>query len=262
MINTYNCSPEEFWKNSRIPIRVLETEADIYEDIAEIMVETIVNNPRAVFICPVGPINQYPLFVNKVNERKINLKNVWFFNMDEYLDEHDEIISIDNPLSFHKTMNDLVYSKVDFPPNQRLFPIPDKERAFDQLLADLGDADCCLTGVGINGHLAFNEPPSEADSNSRCLDLARETIVNNGARKYGGALDIFPKRCVTVGMKQILNSKVLKIYLYNEWQWGIMRKIALEPASESAPASFLQIHPNSEMVITKHLLNFMIGETK
>jgi hypothetical protein len=56
-------------------------------------------------------------------------------------------------------------------------------------------------------------------------------------------------------MKQILATKMIKIYLYCDWQWGIMRKIALEEATRFVPASFLQLHPNSEMVITKELLN-------
>ena len=135
----------------------------------------------------------------------------------------------------------------------------------DALFETLGQVDLCLTGVGINGHIAFNEPPKVTDPISdreykncgtRCADIAAETIVNNGANKLHGALDIFPKRCITLGMKQLLKAKTLKVYLYCNWQWGIMRKMALEAESRFMPVSFLQTHPNAEMVITESLYEF------
>ncbi len=272
MNNTYYCSPEEFLKNSRIPVRVMD-EADMYEEIAEIMVDTIVKNEgkQTFIICPVGPVAQYPLFVKKVNERNISLKNVWMINMDEYLTDDDQAISPDSPLSFVGYMERNVFSQIKpelrMPDEQHLFPMPGKEKEFDALIERLGPADCCLTGVGINGHIAFNEPPEASDPitdaeyesiGTRCLDLSKDTIVNNGSRKIFGALDVMPKRCITMGMRQLLAAKKFKVYLYCDWQWGIMRKIALEPATRLAPASFLQHHPDSEMVITRQLLETML----
>ena len=153
------------------------------------------------------------------------------------------------------------------PKSQRLFPEPTQEKEIDELIERLGKVDLCLTGVGINGHVAFNEPAKATDEitdeeyincGTRCADIAMETIVNNGANKIRGALDIFPRRCITLGMKQLFKAKVFKVYLYCNWQWGIMRKIALEDASRFMPASFLQMHPNAEMVISENLYQFKL----
>lgn len=54
-------------------------------------------------------------------------------------------------------------------------------------------------------------------------------------------------------MKQLLKAKVFKIYLYCDWQWGIMRKVALGKVTKTTPDSYLQQHPNAEMVISKDL---------
>ena len=273
MQNTYYCSSEEFVKNSKIPVRVMQTEPAMMEEIAEIMATTIEENnvkgEKSVIICPVGPIGQYPIFAKKVNERNISLKNCWFINMDEYLVGDDETIPYENPLSFKATMDRVLYSQVKeellMPTSQRLFPEPKKEAEIDALFEKLGKVDLCLTGVGINGHIAFNEPPKADEAitdeeyrniGTRCADIATETIVNNGANKLRGALDIFPKRCITLGMKQLLKAKTLKVYLYCNWQWGIMRKMALETESRFMPVSFLQSHPNAEMVITEALYEF------
>jgi len=275
MIDTYYCKPEEFLANVKIPTRIMSSEPAMMEEIAELMAKTIEENnakgEKTVIICPVGPIAQYPILVEKINSRNISLKNSWFINMDEYLVGNDEVIAADNPLSFHGIMDRLLYSKIRedlvMPKEQRLFPEPGKEAEIDQLFEDLGKVDICLTGVGINGHIAFNEPPEAGDPTTdeeyknigtRCLNIARETIVNNGANKIRGALDIFPKRCITLGIKQIMKAKVLKVYLYCNWQWGIMRKMTLENESRTMPASFMQSHPNAEVVITEDLYNFML----
>lgn len=275
MINTYYCKPEEFLANVKIPTRIMASESAMMEEIAELMAKTIEENnakgEKTVIICPVGPIAQYPILVEKINSRNISLKNSWFINMDEYLVGNDEAISADNPLSFHGIMDRLLYSQIRedlvMPKEQRLFPEPGKEAEIDQLFEDLGKVDICLTGVGINGHIAFNEPAEPNDDitdeeykniGTRCLNIARETIVNNGANKIRGALDIFPKRCITLGIKQIMKAKVLKVYLYCNWQWGIMRKMTLENESRFMPASFMQSHDNAEVVITEDLYNFML----
>lgn len=270
MNNTYTCSPQEFKDNSKIPFRIMESEGAMYDEMARLMADTIINNGDdiTVVICPVGPIMQYPKFVEIVNSERISLKNCWFINMDEYLVDDDKTIDYNNPLSFHATMDRMLYSKIDpelvMPESQRLFPEPGKEKEIDELIEKLGKVDICLTGVGVNGHIAFNEPDGSLsneeykNTGTRCLDIAVETIVNNGVHKIRGALDIFPRRCITLGLKQLLKAKVLKVYLYCDWQWGIARKIALEDESSAMPVSFLQSHPNSEMVVTTELHEFML----
>ena len=274
-MNIYRIAKEEWAKNSKIPFRVAEKEADMHVEMARLMADVLKKNnaegKKTLIILPVGPIMQYEPFSKVINEEKISLKNAWFINMDEYLTDEDEWIDYESDLSFRGVMDRLLYSKIDkdliMPENQRLFPKPGEEAEIDALIDSFGGADICLTGVGINGHIAFNEPPEKEETvkdeefkeiGTRCLNIARETIVNNGGRKVAGALDIFPKRCITLGMKQLLSAKVLKVYLYCDWQWGIARKISLGNETKEAPASFLQSHKNSEMVITKDLYEYVL----
>ena len=69
----------------------MEDNAAVFKSMADEMVEEIKRKnalgENTVFICPVGPVGQYPYFVDMVNEQNISLKNVWFINMDEYLKE-------------------------------------------------------------------------------------------------------------------------------------------------------------------------------
>lgn len=271
--NAYTCSSAEFLANSRIPVRVMADEAAMMEDIAQTMFEAILARPnqgRTVLICPVGPVAQYPLLAEKINRAGCRLDHVWFINMDEYLGGDGQYLQ--SPLlSFHHAMRvfffDRLLPSLRPPAEHCVFPDPNDPGAVDELLRRLGGADLSCTGVGINGHIAFNEPPEENDPitdeafarlPTRILPISEATRINNGGRKINGALDMFPRRCITLGMAQLLQCRRLKIYLYCDWQWGVMRKLALQPPGRQCPASFLQLHPNAEMVVSKALADLTL----
>ena len=89
----YQYNKEQLLKNPRLPLICMPDNATVFQAMAKEMFQAIEENNQAgkktVFICPVGPVGQYPYFVERVNSEKISLKNVWFINMDEYLDEND-----------------------------------------------------------------------------------------------------------------------------------------------------------------------------
>lgn len=271
--NTYACTPEQFLRGARLPTRVAPNEAAMMEEIARLMYEAILAKPnqgRTVIICPVGPVSQYPILADKINAGNTDLSHVWFINMDEYITDDDRYTE-HTALSFHRAMQTQFFGRIRpelLPPaEQCLFPDPADPCAIDRLLASLGNADLTLTGVGINGHLAFNEAAAPDDNltdeefarlPSRVLPISEATRINNGGRKLHGALDLFPKRCVTLGMQPLMACKRVKIYLYCDWQWGVMRKLALEGTSRFCPASFLQNHPDAELVVSRALYDFML----
>ena len=105
----YSYTKEELVGNGpKLPVIVMEDNAEVFHSMAVEMVDEIrkhnENGEKTVFICPVGPVGQYPYFVDMVNEQNISLKNVWFINMDEYLDDEKQWISKDHPLSFRGFM--------------------------------------------------------------------------------------------------------------------------------------------------------------
>ena len=112
----YQISAEELGKNSKIPILKLSDSGEVFYELALEMKETIEKNNQAgrhtVFICPVGPVGQYPIFVRLVNRDRVSLKNCWFINMDEYLNDDETYISEDSPLSFRGFMKRSVYEKI------------------------------------------------------------------------------------------------------------------------------------------------------
>ena len=87
----YRLPPERLGEGAKLPVLKLGDSGEVFYEFAVQMVSEIQKNNAAgrhtVFICPVGPVGQYPIFVRLVNRDRISLKNCWFLNMDEYLTE-------------------------------------------------------------------------------------------------------------------------------------------------------------------------------
>lgn len=255
-----------------INLKVLKTEWDVYFDMALTMLKTIMENnekgKNTVMIVPVGPTDQYPILAKLVNQLKVSLKNVYFFNMDEYMMSPTEVIDENNPMSFKKRMKDEFYSLVDeelvMPEEQRFFPHPVNAKEFDEKIEELGGVDLCLGGLGINGHIAFNEAAEDDDPISvdefaelptRVLPITRETRTINAYGYQRGDLRGMPEWCITIGMKQILSAKAIYIALNRPWQHGIFKRVLFDKIQPQIPASLLRRHKNVTFCTTEEIEN-------
>lgn len=256
----------ELAENSRIPIVTLGDAGEVFYEMALDMINHIqANNDEGkatVFICPVGPVGQYPIFVRLVNQGKISLKNVWFFNMDEYLTDDDKYIDINHRLSFRGFMNRTVYSQIlpdlVMPEEQRIFPDPANPSALDEKLESLGGAHVCYGGIGITGHLAFNEPEEVdykefAQRPTRLLDISAETRAVNSIGDLGGAVAAMPRRCITIGMKSILAARKLRLYCFRDWHRAVVRQAGYGEVSATFPVTLAQNHPDARITITRNV---------
>lgn len=252
------------------PIRVVGSEWDVYFETALVMLAQIrrnceANKPTAMIV-PVGPIEQYAILARLVNEQSLSLQNVHFFNMDEYLTDERHSVPAEHPMSFHRKMDEQFYSRVNpeliMPANQRHFPSPGYEAEFDALLDSLGGADLCVGGLGINGHIAFNEPPEDTEAitveefaalGTRVLPISRETRTVNSIGYQRGDLRGMPSWCITIGMKQILASRSIFIALNREWQHGILRHVLFDAVQPQIPATLLRLHPNVQFCTSERI---------
>lgn len=253
-----------------VPVEIVETDIDLYYHIALALYLEIESNNAAgknsVFILPVGPVYQYRRFVWLCGLRPLDLSRVYCFFMDEYLDDSGRRIPPDHPLSFRgfiqRELLDPMPAPMNLQAEQVLFPDPEDPAAYDRKLQKLGQADICIAGVGINGHLAFNEPPepgeeieAEAFKNlpTRVLNLSRETITINSNTALRGAFERIPQQAVTVGYKQIFASKRVRVYLNRPWQSSVVRKLLFGEITPRFPASLLRDHPDTRLVMTREV---------
>lgn len=259
----YHISREQLGEGAKLPLVKMESSEAVFRAMADMMADAIAANNaagrRTVFICPVGPVGQYPFFVERVNRERISLKNVWFFNMDEYLEDDGTCVPHDSKLSFHGFMDRAVYTQVDpalvMPECQRVFPDPADPARGDRLLEQLGGADIAFGGIGITGHLAFNEPQPELTNEAfaalptRVRDILPETRATNAVGDLGGALECMPHRCVTIGMRQILGARKLCLGVFRDWHRAVVRRAAYGEATSAFPVTLAQGHPDAVILV-------------
>ncbi|MCK5248484.1 MAG: hypothetical protein KAJ98_00875 [Spirochaetaceae bacterium] len=239
-------------------LRIAENDTTLYWLMALEMyreVSTDLDNGRqSVFIVPVGPIYQYRILITLIDQLPIDLSGLHLFFMDEYLDVNDALIDSGHPLSFRGFVDmelaDLLTGRHGFRREQVHFPDPADPEAYDGAIADLGGATVCFAGVGINGHLAFNEAPCGPESLSRIVNLTPETITTNAHTALGGAWEMIPRRAVTVGMKSILAARRLSLWMNRPWQRAVARKLLFGPICPDFPASYACNHPVPSLTVT------------
>jgi glucosamine-6-phosphate deaminase len=192
-------------------------------------------NPNACLALPSGrsPARCYQILAQWSEEGQISWVNAKCFALDEYYD-------VEKKFSFQQFLESSLYSFTDLPQSARFSPL--QADGYDQLIADHGGLDFCILGIGENGHIAFNEPPTPRQSWTHCVWLSEETRSAN--RKYFAEAVSVPRRAITMGISTLLASrKVLLIASGKNKREALLRALREKP-DENLPASFLTTHPN------------------
>lgn len=261
--------PEDLPKDRRakVKLRILPMPCDVYVDIATTMIEELKTNNAANrptrWILPCGPRGQYPIFTERVNRERISLKNVHIFHMDDHLDWQGRHLPFVHPYSYRGWMTRNFYDRIDssinVPPEQRHFPDISRLDAMAEGMEQVGGIDSVYGGIGYRGHIAFNEPPRSPwyrvskeefrNSTTRILHLNDDTLIALSQRGAGGCSDVIPPMVVTVGMRELLAAK--RIRLYSEtgaWKQTVIRIVLFGNVSPEVPATYVQEH--GDCVIT------------
>ncbi len=261
----YSYDKNELMKSSKIPVEVLADTDKLARRMADDIIDVIVNGRIAaqdpgkdrVLIFPVGPVIQYPYLVKRINEERINLHKVWIFNMDEYLKEDQTYIDISDPLSFRGFMNRAFYDLIDetliMPTEQRVFPDPSCPEKIASLIEELGGVDACFGGIGIDGHVAFNEPENIScedylQLSTRVVRLAPESRTTNSINDLNGAIELMPEFAVTVGMREISASQKIRLYCLRDWHRAVVRRACFGEKSSRFPVTLLQDHNDTQII--------------
>jgi glucosamine-6-phosphate deaminase len=256
--------PQELGRGTPVRVEIVGDMEDVARHFAKALFEEIADRADVTMVLPVGPVDQFPLLAQMVNRARLDCRAVTIINMDEYLDG-DEWVPIDHPLSFRGYMNRKFYDLLDpeLAPREenRVFPDPREPSAIQQVIDERGGLDACYGGVGINGHLAFNEPPEPGEPvdtgefaarPTRVISLTRETITIN-SNTVGGELSIIPRLAVTVGMREILSAGRLRCYCNRPWQGAVIRRALHGPVTAKCPASLLRTHPDASVTIARYV---------
>jgi glucosamine-6-phosphate deaminase len=243
-----------------ITLTVVESTTEVHERFARAVADELAAaNSEGREIClilPVGPTAQYPILANICREERISWRNTFVCLMDEYLDWQGRPLPAHHPLSFRGIFEGFRQSldgDLRLPDDHWTLPDPFEIDRAERFIAAHGGVDTCYGGVGVHGHVAFNEPPVSrfdrlsvgefADSVTRVVALAEETVVMNATRSVGGCFERFPSMAVTIGMRQILSARRIRLFCDGGvWQQEAVRRAVAGPVDVSYPVTLLRQH--------------------
>lgn len=229
-------------------IIIVKDYEDMSQKAAEIFNHEIAKNPRMVLGLATGgtPERFYELLVQAYHKKQTDWANITTFNLDEYIG-----ISRSHKLSYYTYMKERLFSKVNISKNNTFLPNPQGDIAkngeeYDLAIQSHGGIDLQLLGIGENGHIAFNEPGSKVDDNTRQVDLTKSTIQANS--RYFKSVKEVPTTCITMGIGSILRAKRIILIASGQKKAEAIKNTISGPISEKVPSSFLRTHKNVTII--------------
>ena len=253
---------------AKVKLKIVPTPQDVYRVFADTLCDEVkANNAQGRptrWILPCGPRGEYPLFIERINRERVSLRNVHVFHMDDHLDWQGRHLPLDHPFSLQGWMRKHFYGPIDpalnVPDEQRHFPHISRVDEMAEKIAALGGVDSAYGGIGFRGHIAYNEPPRSPwyrvsvdefrNCTTRILHLNEDTLIALSHRAAGGCSDMVAPMAITLGMRELLGAR--RIRLYSEtgaWKQTVIRILLFGNVSPEVPVTYCQEHPDCEVTV-------------
>lgn len=214
--------------------------------------------PDAVLGLATGgsPVGAYKRLVAAYQQGDVDFSQVTTVNLDEYRGlkkEHEQ--------SYWSFMHEHLFNHVNVDKN-RIF-IPDGEnadseavcKAYDEAIKAVGGIDLLLLGIGLDGHIGFNEPAAYFATDTHCVDLTGSTIEAN--KRFFNSKDEVPRQAYTMGIKPIMQAKTVLMVANGKNKAEIIKQAFTGPVTPEVPASILQMHGNFILIADEDALSCM-----
>lgn len=230
----------------------VKTYEELSNKAADIIAAQIIVKPNCVLGLATGssPVGTYKRLIEDNKNGKIDFSAVTSVNLDEYvgLDES-------NDQSYRYFMNDKLFNHINidkantFVPSGKANDLKAEGEAYDNMIKSLGGIDLQLLGIGLDGHIGFNEPDAHFTSATHEVTLDESTIKAN-ARFFANE-DEVPKTAITMGMMSIMQAKKILLIANGENKKEILEKAFFGPIDPQVPASILQLHPDVTVIFSE-----------
>src|SRR6202011_4937904 len=240
-------------RDSKVQIKVLEDKNSLGRAAAEQAASSL-NNAihklgRARIVVATGA-SQFEFLDALTEMSDIDWSHVEMFNLDEYVG-----LPVTHPASFRKYLLERLIHKTGISQYRLLDPGGDPEEVARRIGKELnsGPVDIAFVGIGENGHLAFNDPPADFETEDPYLvveldEACRRQQVGEG---WFGDISEVPRQAISMSVRQILKAKEI-ISIVPDARKAPAVKLCFEgEISPMAPASILRLHANTTVYLDK-----------
>ncbi|SFL33944.1 glucosamine-6-phosphate deaminase [Gracilibacillus orientalis] len=231
-------------------LNVMKDYDEMSQLAANVLVEQIAKKPNSV-LCIAGgdtPRGMLNYLSHLTEQIKIDLSRCHFFLLDEWvgLDRVDK-----------GSCQSFLYENLFEP----LSITEDQIHGFDATSEDLtgecnrineeleaiGGLDLAILGVGVNGHIGFNEPGVDFSSNAHVIHL--DEVTQKVGEKYFTEKQKTPHMGITLGINQIMKSQKVMVIANGRRKRGAVESLLYKEVSSQCPASILRKHTDFQLVV-------------
>jgi len=226
----------------------------VAQEISDLIILKQKENKNCVLGLATGssPIKVYEELIKLHKNEGLSFKNVITFNLDEYYP-----IENSDYQSYYHFMQENLFKHIDVKPENSFIPsgniaqnkVNEYCNKYENLIKTFGGIDFQLLGIGRTGHIGFNEPGSHLNSQTRIITL--DHITRLDAAPIFQNLEQVPKNAITMGIDTILKAKRIVLLAWGRNKAEIIKKATEGKISSHIPATYLQLHHNTTIVIDK-----------
>ncbi len=230
---------------------------DSYEKLsrqaANIIAAQVISKPNCVLGLATGssPLGTYANLAKMCDEGDVDFSKVTSVNLDEY-------VGLDgtNDQSYRYFMDTNLFSKINidrsktYVPNGCASDLAKEGESYDNLIKELGGIDLQLLGIGLDGHIGFNEPDDVFVGETHEVELDESTIEANS--RFFASKDEVPTKAITMGMMSIMQAKKVLLIANGQSKKDILQKSFFGPITPKVPASILQLHPDVTVIFSEN----------
>ena len=195
-----------------------------------------------------SPVIMYKKLIEAYNQKRVSFKNVVTFNMDEYVG-----LPVDHPESYHSFMYNNLFKHIDCPDenihilNGNASDLEAECANYEMMIQEAGGIDLFIGGVGVDGHIAFNEPGSSLSSRTRQKTLTTETRMVN-SRFFGNDMNKVPVFALTVGVGTVMDAREVMVLVNGHAKARALQAAVEGGVSQMFTISALQMHKHGIIV--------------
>ncbi|MGG2105053.1 glucosamine-6-phosphate deaminase [Lysinibacillus pakistanensis] len=216
---------------------------------ANIFTKQLQEKPTSILGLATGgsPVGMYEELVKRQQGGQVSFKDVITFNLDEYVG-----LDQTSPASYWTFMHEQLFNHVDIKeenihlPNGKAEDLAAECIAYDARIKEAGGIDLQLLGIGVNGHIGFNEPGTPFESLTNIVELTESTRTEN-AIYFDDPKDV-PTHAITMGIQSIMNAKEIVLIAFGEKKLKAIERLKSGIINEDFPASQLLNHPNVTVI--------------
>lgn len=208
---------------------------------ADIVTETVRANRTCAITVPTGstPEGMYAELVRRIRAGEVDFSNVTIFCLDEYLGRAPT-----DDASLTKLLKEGFLDPAGIPDdNVHYIPTMAEDPhaaagAYEQAISDAGGLELAVVGLGLNGHVAFNEPGSGPETRTRVIDLTPESQEQNAAYYDGASI---PDKAITMGLGTVLGARRVVMIVSGESKADIVHETLHGEMTSDVPGSWLRL---------------------